>query len=110
METVTLGQFYTFLLFASGLITAIATPIIAMYRWYKKKIEDKFIAMNNRIDSLEKKDKVHEDYIQSSKDEFNLLIRGQLACLKGLKEQGCNGSVTQGINDIEEYLLQKSHE
>lgn len=110
METVTLGQFYTFLLFASGLITAIATPIIAMYRWYKNKIEDKFIAMSNRIDSLEKKDKVHEDYIQSSKDEFNLLIRGQLACLKGLKEQGCNGPVTQGINDIEEYLLHKSHE
>ena len=82
METVTLGQFYTFLLFASGLITAIATPIIAMYRWYKKKIEDKFIAMSNRIDSLEKK----------------------------LKEQGCNGPVTQGINDIEEYLLHKSHE
>lgn len=39
METVTLGQFYTFLLFASGLITAIATPIIAMYRWYKKKLK-----------------------------------------------------------------------
>lgn len=110
METVTLGQFYKFLLFASGLITAIATPIIAMYRWYKKKIEDKFSSIIKRIDSLENKDKSHEEYIQSSKEEFNLLIRGQLACLKGLKEQGCNGPVTAGINDIEEYLLHKSHE
>ncbi|EKC77057.1 hypothetical protein OBE_00546, partial [human gut metagenome] len=31
------------------------------------------------------------------------------ACLKGLKEQGCDGPVTQAIGDIENYLIKKTH-
>lgn len=42
--------------------------------------------------------------------EQTLLTYGVLACLKGLKEQGCNGPVTEAINKIERYLNQKAHE
>lgn len=42
--------------------------------------------------------------------EQTLLTYGVLACLKGLKEQGCNGPVTEAINKIEKYLNQKAHE
>ena len=35
---------------------------------------------------------------------------GVLACLKGLKEQGCNGPVTAAINKIETHLNQRAHE
>ena len=47
---------------------------------------------------------------EESKKERLILLKGQLACLKGLQEQGCNGSVTQAIGDIENYLIDKSHE
>lgn len=42
--------------------------------------------------------------------EQALLTRGVLACLKGLKEQGCNGPVTEAIREIETYLNDKAHE
>ena len=42
--------------------------------------------------------------------EQTLLTYGVLACLKGLKEQGCNGPVTEAIGKIEKYLNQKAHE
>jgi len=37
-------------------------------------------------------------------------LNGQLACLKGLQEQGCDGPVEQAINDIENYIIAKSHD
>lgn len=43
-------------------------------------------------------------------EEQTLLTYGILACLKGLKEQGCNGPVTEAINRIDKHLNQKAHE
>ena len=40
--------------------------------------------------------------IKAIKEEQSILTKGVLACLKGLKEQGCNGTVTEAIQDIEE--------
>ena len=48
--------------------------------------------------------------IKAIKEEQELLTYGVLACLKGLKEQGCNGPVTEAINKIDAYLNQKAHE
>ena len=42
-------------------------------------------------------------------EEQTLLTYGVLACLKGLKEQGCNGPVSEAINKIEKYLNKKAH-
>jgi hypothetical protein len=50
------------------------------------------------------------DDMHSINAEQTLLTYGLLACLKGLKEQGCNGPVTEAINKIERYLNQKAHE
>lgn len=44
------------------------------------------------------------------KEEQTILTYGVLACLKGLKEQGCNGPVTEAIDKIEKHLNQKAHE
>ena len=44
------------------------------------------------------------------KQEQTLIVYGLLACLKGLREQGCNGPVTEAINRIEKHLNQKAHE
>ena len=42
--------------------------------------------------------------IQFLKNEQGLQLRGILAALKGLKEQGCNGPVTDAIAEIEQFL------
>ena len=47
--------------------------------------------------------------IKAIKEEQSILTKGVLACLKGLKEQGCNGPVTEAIEDIEEYVNRQAH-
>ena len=48
--------------------------------------------------------------IKAIKEEQQLLTYGILACLKGLKEQGCDGPVTEAINKIDKHLNQRAHE
>lgn len=81
-------------------ITAIAATITALgvifgaifaaHKWYLKQ---------------EKQD---QD-IKAIKEEQSILTQGVLACLMGLKEQGCNGPVTEAIDRIETYLNEKAH-
>ena len=52
----------------------------------------------------------HISDMDSMKQEQTLIVYGLLACLKGLKEQGCNGPVTEAINKIEKHLNQKAHQ
>ena len=47
--------------------------------------------------------------ISSIKEEQSILTKGVLACLKGLKEQGCDGPVTTAIVEIEDYLNKQAH-
>jgi len=55
-----------------------------------------------------KQDKQDED-IKSIKEEQKILTTGVLACLKGLKEQGCDGPVTIAITEIEDHLNKEAH-
>lgn len=47
--------------------------------------------------------------IKEIKEEQSLLTYGILACLRGLKEKGCNGPVTEAIDKIEKHLNKKAH-
>ena len=81
-------------------ITAVAAAITALgvifgavfaaYRWFLKQ---------------EKQDKD----IKAIKEEQTVLVHGILACLMGLKEQGCNGPVTDAINQIEKHINKQAH-
>ena len=42
--------------------------------------------------------------------EQTLIVYGLLACLKGLREQGCNGPVTDAIGRLEKHINQRAHE
>ena len=64
--------------------------IFAAYKWFLKQ---------------EKQDKD----IKSIKEEQTVLVHGVLACLKGLSEQGCNGPVTEAINQIEKHINKQAH-
>ena len=50
-----------------------------------------------------------DDDISSIKKEHSILTKGVLACLKGLKEQGCDGPVTTAIVEIEDYINKEAH-
>ena len=95
---------------AQGIITAAAlvAALIAlagyMFRardWVKKQD-----GQDKRIDALKEN---HDKDISAIMDEQQLLTYGILACLKGLKEQGCNGPVTEAITKIEKHLNEKAH-
>lgn len=69
--------------------------------------QDKQDAENKaKVENLEKH---HNEDIAEIKEELQLLTYGILSCLKGLKEQGCNGPVTEAINKIDKHLNEKAH-
>lgn len=123
MENITVGQ----IIAGIGSLTVIATFFIAIYNWIKKIILDKIDKNKEDISDIQHEiNKMKQDVdnfkkavqneiknikcdIEDSKEERLILLRAQLACLKGLKEQGCDGPVTAEIENIEEYLLNKSH-
>ena len=48
--------------------------------------------------------KKQDQELTAIRDEQTLICYGVLACLKGLKEQGCNGPVTAALDKMEKYL------
>lgn len=42
-------------------------------------------------------------------EEQTIMCFGILACLKGLREQGCNGPVTEAQEKLEKYLNKQAH-
>ena len=82
------------IIMAGSILTAVVvifSAIFAVYKWYLKQ---------NQQD-LE---------IERVKSEQCLLTYGILACLKGLKEQGCNGPVTEAIDKIEKHINKQAHD
>lgn len=57
---------------------------------------------------LLKREKNDSD-IKAIKEEQSILTKGVLACLKGLKEQGCDGPVTEAIENIEDHINKQAH-
>jgi Na+/H+ antiporter NhaD/arsenite permease-like protein len=48
--------------------------------------------------------------LKAIRREQTLICYGLLACLQGLKEQGCNGPVTEAMNRMETHLNQAAHD
>lgn len=63
----------------------------------------------NKVYDFVKRQEQQDKEIKEMKEEQAILTYGILACLKGLKEQGCNGPVTEAINKIEKHLNDKAH-
>ena len=78
-------------------VAAIATAIVTITKYYNKLYD--FIKDQGK----------QEKEIKAIKEEQQLMTYGVLACLKGLREQGCNGSVTDAIDKIEKHLNAKAH-
>ena len=88
-----MSQIVEVVIIIASVITALGT-IIACFTTIHK-----WILRQNKQD---------ED-IKSIKEEQKVLTTGVLACLKGLKEQGCDGPVTEAIHSIENHLNKEAH-
>lgn len=88
-----MSQIVEVVIIIASVITALGT-IIACFTTIHK-----WILRQNKQD---------ED-IKSIKEEQKVLTTGVLACLKGLKEQGCDGPVTEAISSIENHLNKEAH-
>ena len=81
--------------------------ITVMEAEHKKEIAELKADFTKQIQELKS---THTKDAHDIQEEQTLVIYGLLACLKGLKEQGCNGPVTEAINKIDKYINQKAHE
>ena len=55
------------------------------------------------------RDKRQQAEIEAIKKEQARICFGIVACLEGLKEQGCNGPVTEALNKMEKHLNNAAH-
>ena len=78
-------------------LAAVLAAIAAVFSYYNKGYD--FV----------KRQKKQDEIIEDIQKEQSLLTYGILACLKGLKEQGCNGPVTEAVSKIEKHLNVKAH-
>lgn len=53
--------------------------------------------------------KKQDEELAATQKELTILCFGVLACLKGLKEKGCNGPVTDALNRLEKHLNKAAH-
>lgn len=122
-----------FIIKVSQVITALGVIIgvvFAFVRWIiKQNGQDKEIeATDKHIEEVERECEEHivevekecEEKIDSLKADMDekwrqiqteqtLMVYGILASLKGLKEQGCNGPVTEAIAKLEKHLNIQAH-
>ena len=85
-----------------GALGVIGGMLISAYKFYKKPAE-----LEKQMQKIRK---THEEDIRKINEEQCLITYGLLACLKGPKEQGCNGPVTEAINKIEKHLNKQAHD
>lgn len=93
-------------------LTVIGTKLFKITRWFdqQNQQESKFTELRSKHDEdIAELRKTESEEITAIKNEQQILTYGILACLKGLKEQGCNGPVTEAINKIEKHLNERAH-
>ena len=86
---------------ALGALAVIVGYAGKFFGWFQKQ--------NSQDDKISALRKHHDEDNRAINDELQLLTYGILACLKGLKEQGCNGPVTEAINKIDKHLNERAH-
>lgn len=81
--------------------TTIITLLVKLVHWVdRQKQQDKDIKQLREQ---------HDKDLRAIQHEQTLIAYGILAALRGLKEQGCNGPVTEAIDKIDKHLNQKAH-
>lgn len=74
-----------------------------------REIKDKINRDYERLNRIEEETRAQQQRIDDSLEERELLMKGILACLDGLEQQGCNHSVPQTKTEINDFLNRQSH-
>ena len=53
--------------------------------------------------------KKQDEELLTIRAELQVLCFGMRACLSGLKEQGCNGPVTEALSALDKHLNKQAH-
>lgn len=75
-----------------------------------KDIKEKLDRDYRRINEVEKELARHRKDQIRDREEMEIIMRGVLAALQGLQQQGCDGTVTDTVVEINTYLNKKAHE
>lgn len=95
---------------AQGIITAAsALTALSVFIAFFVKVMRFIDRQKAQDEELKRLREAHDADIKSVKDEQSIIVYGQLACLKGLQEKGCNGPVTEAINTLEKHLNKEAH-
>lgn len=84
-----------------GALAALGASAYKIIRWVQLQ-EEQSIA----IEKLRKKEAKD---IKTMKEEQCIISYALLACLDGLKQQGCNGAVTEAHNRMQKHINQMAH-
>lgn len=96
-----------------GAFLTISGVIFAIYKFVRGQVLEPI--ENLRRDNVELKKEIesikenHNNHIESSQKEFSIIIQGLSACLDGLIQLGANSNVTKSKEEIDKFLLDKSH-
>lgn len=85
-----------------GACSVILGLIIGVYKLYDR-LTDKLSELEKRVAKLEREN-------HGIKKENALVIYALSACLDGLRQQGCNGKVTEAIEMISKYINKAAHD
>ena len=88
-----------------SLLERVAT-IEADVRDVKEKLDRDY----RRINDVERELARHRKDQARDREEMEIIMKGVLAALQGLQQQGCNGPVGNTIDEINAYLNKKAHE
>lgn len=97
-----------------GTLSVIAGGVAALMAWINrmltKTITDQLEPLAERVNDLESWTGKQQLDIEHSR-RYNIVItKGVTACLYGLQEQGCNGKVTTGIEEMNNFLLEQANQ
>ena len=85
-----------------GACSIILGVIIGGYKLYDKLLD--------RMGELEARMDRQERELERMKKEDTLVIFALRACLDGLKQQGCNGKVTEAFELLDKHINKAAHD
>ena len=84
-----------------GALTAVGGAVVGAVMWFLKQ--------NKQTADITELKNQHDEDIKAISDELCIISFAMLAALDGLKQQGCNGKVTEAHGRLEKNLNQKAH-
>ena len=85
-----------------GACSVILGVIIGGYKLYDRLLD--------HISDLERRMTTQEKELERMKKEDTLVIYALRACLDGLRQQGCNGKVTEAFDMLDKHINKAAHD